>query len=178
MSLELETLMQRALQARRDNRSPDAKRDWTEALELCRRQASPADLAKILTGLGQIERDLHNNDAALAHYEQAIAIYRSANRPLNLAHAIRHVADIHRHQRRYDLAAAEYGEALTIYRGDPKTLQLDLANTLRGFAILKEATGENAQARAFWQEAKELYAAVNVDAGVLESTRRLLTLGA
>lgn len=176
MNAELETLMQRALQARQDNRPQDAKRDRTAALELCRREGSQAELASALTGLAQIERDLHNNQAALAHYEEAIAIYRSANTPPRLAHTIRHVADIHRHERRYDLAAAGYHEALTLYRGHHETSKLDLANTLRGFAILKEETGEDVQARAFWQEAKELYAAVNVSAGVAESSRRLEAL--
>ncbi len=176
MNAELETLMQRALQARQENRPQDAKRDRTAALELCRRESSPTELAHALTGLAQIERDLHNNPTALAHYEEAIAIYRSANNSSKLAHAIRHVADIHRHERRYDLAAAGYHEALTLYRNHDETPKLDLANALRGFAILKEETGENAQARAFWSEAKELYAAVDVDAGVAESSRRLEAL--
>jgi tetratricopeptide (TPR) repeat protein len=176
MNAELETLMQRALQARQENRPQDAKRDRTAALELCRREGSQSELAIALTGLAQIERDFDNNQAALAHYEEAIAIYRGANNPLKLAHTIRHVADIHRRERRYDLAAAGYHEALTLYRGHHETSKLDLANALRGFAILKEETGEDAQARAFWREAKELYAAVNVGAGVAESSRRLEAL--
>jgi tetratricopeptide (TPR) repeat protein len=93
-----------------------------------------------------------------------------------LAHTVRHVGDIQRHERRYNLAAPCYEEALAIYRAHEETPQLDLANALRGFALLKEETGDAAGARLLWQEAKELYAAVNVEAGVVESARRIENL--
>ncbi len=157
---------------------PDsAKRDLVEAVALARRAQDPLQLAKTLTALGQIERDLHHADEALQHYEEAAAIYRAANVPLMLAHTVRHVGDIHRHKGRPKLAEPCYVEALAIYRAHPETSALDLANTIRGLALLKGDLGETQQAKALWEEARELYASVNVEAGVKESSRRLALLG-
>jgi tetratricopeptide (TPR) repeat protein len=173
MSEKSDQLIKQALQARRDNRPDDAKRDLLEAVALCREGGERGELARALADLGQIERDLRHSDAALRHYEEAVALYRAEGAPLKLAHTIRHVADIQRHEGNHQLAEACYGEALRIYRGHPETPQLDLANALRGWALLKEALGEIHQARAQWQEAGKLYAGLHIEAGVAESHRRL-----
>jgi tetratricopeptide (TPR) repeat protein len=175
---EIEILMEHAFQARRENRPEDAKRFLLVAVEISRSSESRDALARALTGLGQIERDLNHSGAALGHYEEAAAIYRSQKNSMRLAHTVRHVGDIYRHERRHELAAPCYEEALAIYRAQEETSQLDLANALRGLAILKEETGDAPRARLAWQEAKELYAAVNVEAGVVESARRIEILAA
>lgn len=74
------------------------------------------------------------------------------------------------------MAEANYREALAVYRGHPDTSPLDLANAIRGLAILASDTGKNEESRALWQEAHDLYAAVNVEPGVKESSRRLAML--
>jgi tetratricopeptide (TPR) repeat protein len=123
-----EMSIEHGYQARREHRLANAKRNSAEAVDRCREGANRAQLARALTGLGQIERDLHDLDAALTHYVEAVAIYRTADQPLTLAHTVRHVADILRNQARLDLAAPHYEEALEIYRGDALTPPLDLAN--------------------------------------------------
>jgi tetratricopeptide (TPR) repeat protein len=176
MSEGLDKLLRQARQARRENRPEDAKRDLTEAVALCRQSGVQEDLARALTSLGQIERDLHNDDVALQHYEEAVAIYRTQDNPLRLAHTVRHLGDIHRNQKRLDLAAPCYEEALSLYRNHAETPPLDLANALRGYALLKEGLGEKAQAAAFWGEAGKLYADVHVMEGAAESSRRVALL--
>ena len=176
MNQDARRLIQQAFQARRENRPEDAKRDLMEAVELCRQAGPRQELATALVALGQIERDMHSNDAALLFYQEAIAIYRAEGQALKLAHAIRHVGDIQRHETRYEFADAAYAEALTLYRKHPEASRLDLANALRGMAILKQQTGRTQEARALWQEAGDLYAAVDVAAGVAESARRLKEL--
>jgi tetratricopeptide (TPR) repeat protein len=171
-----EKLLRQALQARRDCRLGDAERDLVEAVEICRATGVRAELARTLTALGQIERDLHRGQAALQHYEEAVALYRAEGDVLKLAHTVRHVGDIHRETGRSELAEPCYREALDLYRGHAGTSPLDLANTIRGLAILKSDAGEADAARALWEEARDLYAAVNVEAGVAESTRRLALL--
>ena len=52
----------------------------------------------------------------------------------------------------------------------------DLANAIRPLAILKFDAGETNEARSLWEETRKLYAAVNVEAGVTESSRRLALL--
>jgi tetratricopeptide (TPR) repeat protein len=176
MTERSEQMRARAVQARRENRLNDARQDLIEAAALCREPGADVDLAKALTALGQIERDLQHNDVALKNYAEAAAIYREKGDVLKLAHTIRHVGDIHRHEKRASLAEPCYREALELYRGESRTAPLDLANTLRGFAMLKDDSGEFLQAKPLWEEARDLYAAVDVKEGVAESSRRLALL--
>ncbi len=176
MSDSVPTLLQRADLARRENRLPDAHRDLLEAVALCRHSGTRRDLVRALKGLGQIERDLNRGDAALVLYEEAVAICRGEDDALALAHTIRHLGDIHRNAGRMELAEPCYHEALAIYRNHEQTLPLDLANAIRPLAILKEQAGEAEEAIRLWTEARDLYAAVDVGAGVAESSARLARL--
>jgi tetratricopeptide (TPR) repeat protein len=177
MSEFIDNLLVAATRARLDHRFGDARRDLAQAVTSSRKNNDQRRLARALAALGQIQRDLHNEDDALRLYEEALEIYRALNDPLKLAHTVRHVGDILRHMERFAASATSYAEALTTYRGHPETRPLDLANTLRGLARLKEAVGENEEAKALWEEAGKLYAAVNVESGVAESARRVAFLG-
>jgi tetratricopeptide (TPR) repeat protein len=176
MSDATDKLLRQAFQARRENRLQDAKRDLVKAVKLSRVEGAAVDLARSLTGLGQIERDLDHNEAARQHYEEAVAIYRAEGDALRIAHTVRHVADIHRHQGHREQAERCYQEALALYRGSDQTPPLDLANAIRGLALLEDDAGEVDKAKPLWEEARSLYATVNVEAGVVESSRRLALL--
>ncbi len=75
-------------------------------------------------------------------------------------------------------AAPLYAESLEIYRSHKETSPLDLANAIRGFALLKEQTGDLDQALGLWGEARELYDLTGVDAGVSECQARIESLSA
>jgi tetratricopeptide (TPR) repeat protein len=107
-------LLKQGYQARRDHRLADAKGLFAHAVEVSRKASDSLSLARALTGLGQIESDLHQSPAALTHYEEAVAIYRTLGDPLALAHTVRHVADILRRQGQLAEAAPHYKEALAI----------------------------------------------------------------
>jgi tetratricopeptide (TPR) repeat protein len=106
-------------------------------------------------------------------YKLATAMARVLGEPLLLAHRVRHLGDAYRRLGRADLAEPSYVEALSIYRQHQDAKPLDVANALRGFAILKESTGARDEARRLWQEAHDLYVQVDVPAGVAESAARL-----
>jgi hypothetical protein len=93
--------------------------------------------------------------------------------PERLAYAIRHEADILREE--YQPAEAEplYLEAATIYRKQGEEAALDLANTLRGLALLTESSAKPDNAKPLWQEARQLYAKCNVKAGVAECDQKI-----
>jgi tetratricopeptide (TPR) repeat protein len=171
-----DALILKAAQARRENRLSDAKRDLLQAVGICRRAALRQPLASALTALGQIERDMHHLDYAIQHYQEAAALYRAEGNPLKLAHTVRHAADIYRNQNRRDLAEPSYHEALAIYRSHPETPPLDLANAIRGLAILLSNGGSIEEAKSLWQAARDLYSAVGVEAGVAECNRRIVAL--
>ena len=173
MSNAPDTLITLAYEARREGRSQDAKQLFDKAVKFCRAAADQAMLAKSLTGLAQIERDLKNNVQAIQHYLEAATIYRSLPDPLRVAHTIRHVGDILRSQGSLDRARSCYEEALTIYRVNSETSPLDLANAIRGFALLLADAGETEQAKALWQEARTLYNAADVQPGVQESDAQI-----
>jgi hypothetical protein len=90
-----------------------------------------------------------------------------------LAYAIRHEADILREECRPVEAEPLYREAESIYRQQGEKSELDLANTLRGLALIAESSGKTDASRSLWQEARQLYARCNVDIGVAECDQKL-----
>ncbi|MFT4113494.1 tetratricopeptide repeat protein [Silvibacterium sp.] len=175
----VEELMTNGYEARRDDRLEDARQCFAQAVALSR--VSPhtqKDLARSLNGLAQIERDEGRNEHAQRCYEEASALLRQIDEPLRLAHTIRHLADVLRH--RDDTAAAEasYAEALALYRSNPDTPPLDLANLLRGYALLKTNMGQRSEAASLWSEAGALYKGCGIEAGAAESRRQIEMLSA
>ncbi len=175
MTDSIDQLLDRATQARRENRPADARRDSVEAVAQARvSDAAPELLTRALKSLGQIERDLNHRDAALELYEEAAAIERqSSANPLRLAHTLRHLADIHQDSSRPAQAEPLYLETLAIYRAHPETPALDLANALRPLALLKETAGHYDEAEPLWNEARSIYAELEIFPGVAECAGRL-----
>src|SRR6266567_3702831 len=152
MSNAPDTLITLGYEARRAGRLADANRLFAKAVELSRGAADRALLARSLTGLGQIERDLKNKVQALQHYKEAASIYRSLADPLRFAHTIRHVGDILRNEGSVEQARPCYEEALTMYRNHNETSNLDLANAIRGLALLG---GDAKETEPLWRESRE-----------------------
>ncbi len=173
----VEKLLTRARQARRDERYADARQDLLRAIDLSQKAGVRESLARALAMLGQVERDQARLDSALAHYEQALSIFRELGRSGSVAHTVRHVGDIQTERGELQLAEACYQEALTRYRSHPQTRPLDLANAIRGFAILKSEMNLPDEAKSLWQEARELYDEVKVQEGVAECDQRIAELG-
>ena len=166
-------LIERAQRARRQERLADARRDLVEAVSLARGGGERATLARALEALGQIERDLRQDESARPLYEEAVGIRRDEGDPLALAHSIRHLGDLHRRAGRLDEAERLYHEALGLYRGQGDPPRLDLANAVRPLALVKDAKGEVDEATRLWEEARTLYESVNVREGVAECAARL-----
>jgi hypothetical protein len=66
-----------------------------------------------------------------------------------------------------------YLEAEAIYRQEGEEAELDLANTLRGLALVNESSGRSDAARLLFKQARELYAKCNVEAGVAGCNEKL-----
>ena len=127
-------------------------------------------LARELRERGESER---RGDGAMARlcYEEAVVLLREFDEPLMLAHTIRHLGDVYLEQGRPDLAEPCYLEALGLYRNHAEDSSLDLANAIRSLAVLRWE-----QARTLWEEARELYINLSVEAGIKESTARAAAL--
>jgi tetratricopeptide (TPR) repeat protein len=164
--------------ARKEGQPHEGRKIFSEAVRLAREAGDRVGLAGSLAGLGQIERDLRSTDAALRCYREATEIYRSEPNRQRFAHTIRHLGDILRGDGALAEARLCYEEALSVYRADGATLALDLANTIRGFALLKGELGEREEAKSLWEEARGLYASVDVQGGVRESESQIAKLSA
>lgn len=173
----VESLFQRGMAARRDDRPDEAMRHMKAAVALARFGDDPLALARALHGQANVERDLGRLDVALRLYLEAVPHCRRGDDPLVFAHTVRHLGDVLRELGDLKKAARCYAEALAVYRADPAAPPLDVANAVRPAAILCEALGEADQARALWREAGELYRRAGVEAGVSESAARLERLG-
>lgn len=187
MSDSIKSLLDQGYQFRREHRFAEAKSIYSEAVAQASNGAEPSLLVQSLTRLGGIERDLGNIEGSLQHYREAVSICRTLNSPLTLAHTIRHVGDILRGSNQLDAALPCYVEALEIYRNHPETGTLDLANTLRGFALLEAAMGNAESAITLWRETGALYNQVwqepnspfseaDLMPGILESQRQIALL--
>jgi len=123
--------------------------------------------------LGRQARKEKNLSAAREHYSAAARVYREEDDELAYAHTIRHIADTYLEEVDLDTAKPLYEEALEIYRSNLNTKLLDLANTVRPYARLNEMAGGFDRARKFWQEARNLYGLLRIEAVVEEWESRL-----
>jgi hypothetical protein len=105
-----------------------------------------------------------------------VAICRRGADPLWLAHTIRHLADILRERGCVEEARPLYEEVLGTYRRHHRSPPLDLANAIRGFALLQGAAGKTEAATLLWQEARSLYESLAVKPGVEESDAEIARL--
>jgi hypothetical protein len=101
-------------------------------------------------------------------YARAAELARSNADPVGLAHALRHSSDLARERGERSQAREHACEAIELYRkGNDR---LGLANAIR----LKALSAANAaEAKACWLEARELYSALDIPAGVSECDSHL-----
>jgi tetratricopeptide (TPR) repeat protein len=154
-------------------RRESMRKTQLEAVSRLRQSNDRVSLAQALRDLGELERSVPETDGGVAAYREAVEILRADERGLKLAHTVRHLGDIYRHAEKLDDAEQCYAEALQIYRAHPEVSPLELANALRGTAFLKEKMAQRDAAAALWREARTLYEAAGIAAGVEEASRRV-----
>jgi tetratricopeptide (TPR) repeat protein len=163
----------RGYQARRENRAADSRAIFLKAVRSAAEEGDRPALAEAMCGLGQAERDIGSLEPARHHYANAAVLYRQIGPPERLAYALRHEGDILRELGLPAEAEPLYLEAEGIYRQRGEDAELDLANTLRGLALVNESIGKTAASRSFFEQARDLYARCNVEAGAAECNRKL-----
>jgi tetratricopeptide (TPR) repeat protein len=159
--------------ARREGRAADSRAIFLKAVRSAAEDGDRPALAEALCGLGQAERDIGNLEASGHHYANAAILYRQIGPPERLAYALRHEADVLREECKPADAEHLFLEAETLYRQLGEDATLDLANTLRGLALVNQALMKPDASRARWLEARALYAQRNIEAGVAECDKQL-----
>jgi len=107
-------------------------------------------------------------DDARRDYLELVDMLRDVPHPRLTAHTLRHLGDIEREMGRNDLAEPHLVEALELARRE-NVSTLELANTIRPLALVRDDV-------TLWEEARALYERANVHAGVDEATRRIARL--
>lgn len=106
-------------------------------------------------------------------YARAAALARESSAPLLQAHALRHLSDIDREGGQAEAALAHAEQAGALYRANGQGATLDMANALRLKALALHDLRRDDRTAAVWAEARDLYRAVGVEAGVAECEARL-----
>jgi len=169
-------LLKKGREARRENRLEEAREMFEQAVAEGKWLEDRSYLVAALRGLGQAERDLKRPDSARKAYRRAADLCRELGDALGQAHSMRHCADIEREMKLAADAKRDYEAALAIYCSRADTPPLDLANTLRGFALLQDGAGVDEESLLLWQEASHLYETAGVQAGVDEAKQHIAFL--
>lgn len=127
--------------------------------------------AELLVSSAYQARRRGEREYSIELYGQAAELFHDAGKTLREAHALRHIGDILRGEAMLDAAREYYERAIVLYERRRDRRDLDLANALRGYALLLEGLGDDP--RALWSRVRELYVAEGVEAGVTECDKRL-----
>ena len=172
---ELNRLLAKAWAMRNNEQYYEAKNIVDGANQKCKRDDYNS-LGRIYHIYMQIAFDQSNFDEALKNCKTSVIYYHKTENQAKIAHSTRHLADIQSQLGKIDEAERNYRESIEIYRKKNDSSFLDLANALRGHAILLEKKNEVLEAIKFWEEAKELYKECSIEAGVQEANSKLETL--
>src|SRR5208283_4594253 len=126
---------------------------FREALKQCGCDDDPRLVAELHAELAYAERALHDEQAAVSHYRQATEMFRTLRDPLRSAHNMRHLADILRETGKPLESAPFYSESIEFYRRSGE-YPLQLANALRGLALMQGDLKDFAGSLQSWAEAK------------------------
>lgn len=129
---------------------------------------SQIEKASELRALAESARSRRDLAVAQKYYEEATELLRNSTDQLRFAHTVRHLGDVYVERQNWSSAESCFVEALNIYRGQPPARMLDVANAIRGYAVLKDKSGTADEARELWAEAGRMYQALGIVDGVKE----------
>jgi tetratricopeptide (TPR) repeat protein len=163
----LKLRLKQATQAHLSGEAAEAERLFKEAAA----EAKAKDdvmRAEALMGVAQARRDQGDRIGAAINYAEAITSLRAANATQQLAYALRHAADIRSELKEFAVVGSHIEEAIRLYRAFDPPSPLDLANALRVSALNDER-----EARASWNETRNLYTTLHITAGTEECDQHL-----
>jgi len=172
---DIKELLEEAWNKRRVGNYDEARQLVKKAQELSK-EDDYNSLGRIFHIYAQLESDHDNYRKALEFYQQSLGFYKKANNSDKIAHSSRHIADLQRTLGNDADSETNYTEAIGIYRANSQTKTGDLANALRGYALVLEKRSKISEAKTAWEATKKLYQACNLQAGIDEANRKLDSL--
>ena len=172
---DIKELLEEAWNKRRAGNYEEA-RDLVKMAQELSKDDDYNSLGRIFHLYAQFESDHDNLSKALEFCQQSLGFYNKTNNSDRIAHSTRHIADLQRAPSKCADSESNYRKAIGIYKADSQTKTGDLANALRGYALVLEKRSKISEAKTAWQETKKLYQACNLQAGVDEANRKLYSL--
>jgi len=176
MNSEVTKLLEKAWARRREEKYEDVESLLTEARSLCGEEDYDA-LGRIYHIYMQIDYDKGHLTKALVLCHQSLAYYKKLGIPERIAHSTRHLADLQCHLGQHVESENNYQKAINMYKESSTLHAGNLANALRGYAIVLENLNKLNEARTTWSEVKTLYQSLGIQAGVDEASKRMDALG-
>jgi len=173
--METKQLLNEAWDKRRSKKYDEALGIVRRAQDLSKEDDYDS-LGRVFHVYMQLEHDQGNFSIALDLCQKSLEYYRKTNDPANIAHSLRHVADLQREMGQDVDSESNYREVINIYRTNPKLNVGNLANALRGFALVLEQRDKITEAISTWEETKDLYQKCGIQAGVDEAEGKLESL--
>jgi tetratricopeptide (TPR) repeat protein len=174
-NLELHSLLEQAWVKMGEEKYTEARTLVEAAHKSCQENDFNA-LGRIFHIQMQFESDHDEYSKAVKLCQKSVEYYKKANNQDKIAHWTRHLADLQYKLDEYENSELNYRVVIDIYRENPRTHPGNLANALRGFALLPEKQGKNQEAIETWQETKALYNSIQLKEGVDEADERLESL--
>lgn len=152
-----------------------SKQRLAQAEELC--QSNDFDiLGRISHIYMQHAYDQNNIFVALEFNQKSIDYYTKAKNLDKMAHSIRHRADLLAAQNELNEAYISYSKSIELYRSNSDTKDGDLANALRGYALILEEMGTVDNALSIWVEIRQIYTTHNLTEGMEEAESKIKEL--
>lgn len=175
MKEEIGKLLSAAWEERRKGSHAKAKKLVDAAMAHCL-ETDHDEMGRIHHVYMQIDYDHNRYLQAIDHAQDSMHHYRLAENRPGIAHATRHLADLHMHLGNLDHAEENYQTAIKILRDESGTSAGNLANALRGFAILMQRKGALQRALHLWREARSLYQSIGIAEGISEAEEQIREL--
>lgn len=173
--METKQLLNEAWDKRRSKKYDEALGLVKKAQDLSKEDDYDS-LGRIFHVYMQLEYDQDNFSTALKYCQKSLEYYRKTDDSSKIAHSLRHVADLQREMGQDASSESNYREVIDIYRTISKMNAGNLANALRGFALVLEQRDKITEAISVWEETRELYKKCGIQAGVSEAGDKLESL--
>lgn len=135
-------------------------------------KSQPFFVGQIYGFYANLHNDLNDLDESVLWYNKSKDVYDQGGFKSKVNHVNRHIAEIETKRGNTKEARDLYEKVLVDYRSD-KTHAGELANTLRGYALLIEATEGKDSAKIHWQETRNLYDSLGIKEGVEECDKHI-----
>lgn len=141
-----------------------------EQLALAQKSGDRSAEALFLKLYAQVHSDKKELKESLKYYKQIERIYIELEDGAKQMHALRHIGSLYYELKEYQCAEKCLVQVVD-FMGDRS--DMEAANTFRIYALALAGIGEKSRSTDFWQKARDIYQAHDIEEGVIECDKHL-----